>query len=293
MKKLKVVILNTNDEVLLTKKNGIYDIPTFICNNDDNYKKTLASKLKDTYGIKTKEDYFEYRAHNKKGIFYYSYEPNNIQEFKKNKENLVWIDKRDLKDVLLEDKNDYSNLIKMLSKVLKSRFTYSNKDKDSYIKLIKEAKSKDEKEYFQDKMFYAFTNKDMNKLDAKYRKKFAFLLANDINLIKILKQNEYINSIKNQNLFDLTYEEALLIGKKDVWYKAWQEAYELFSSIPSILRNNLFLIEKETKLSSKNYLTPNVLYKSYLRYKNATVEEIKKDLKERENKMNKNKIIKK
>lgn len=293
MKKLKVVILNTNDEVLLTKNNGIYDVPTFICNNDDDYKKTLARKLKNTYGIKTKEEYFEYRAHNKKGIFYYSYEPYNIEEFKKNKENLVWIDKRDLKDVLLEDKNDYSNLIKMLSKVLKSRFTYSNKDKDSYIKLIKEAKSKDDKDYFQDKMFYAFTNKDMNKLDAKYRKRFAFLLANDINLIKILKQNEYINSIKSQNLFDLTYEEALLIGKKDAWYKAWQEAYKLFSSIPSILRNNLFLIDKETKLSSKNYLTPNVLYKSYLRYKNATVEEIKKDLKQRENKMNKNKITKK
>ncbi len=288
MKKLKVVILNTNDEVLLTKNNGIYDVPTFICNDDDDYKKVLAYKLKNTYKLKTKEEYFEYRAHNKKGIFYYSYEPYNIEEFKKNKENLVWIDKRDLKDVLLEDKNDYSNLIKMLSKVLKSRFTYSNKDRDTYIKSIKEAKSKNEKDYFQDKMFYAFTNKDMNKLDAKYRKKFTSLLATDINLIKILKQEEYISSLKIQNILDLTYSEAELIGKKEEWKYCQEKAYLLFSSMQNLLDDNLFLVEKEKKLSPKNYLTPNVFYKSYLRYKDMSVDEIKKDLKERE-KINNNK----
>ncbi len=252
MKKINVIIFNTKEEILLLYENGKYTFP-YIKNNSNDNKNLVINFLKDEYEIDASKNLLSKKYEDEDDIFY-CYDESVIKEDVKDKLHSFWI-----------NKNIFENIV----------INNNSKEPDKVF----------------DAFFLPITPEYSKKLNEFYEYKNVFLsiLAGQIDLIKVLKQEEYINSIKSQNILDLTYSEAELIGKKEEWKYCQEKAYHLFSAIPSLLRDNLFLVEKEKKLSEKNYLTPNVFYKSYLRYKDMTVDEIKKDLKEREKIKNKKK----
>ena len=52
MKTLKVISFNSNKEILLLDNDGKYDLPSFTCNDNINYKEFLKKALKEKYKLK-------------------------------------------------------------------------------------------------------------------------------------------------------------------------------------------------------------------------------------------------
>lgn len=295
MKTLKVISFNSNKEILLLDNDGKYDLPSFTCNDNINYKEFLKKALKEKYKLKTKDEYFIYKFSCGNTLYYYSEEPYNKDEFKKNANNLLWINEMELKDFLSAQKENYNELIKVLSRALRTNFSYSLKEREKNEEAYNNAKNTLEKNYIASKHINSIIGHDPKKLDNSYKKIILEEFNKDINLIITLKEKEYIDSLKASKLSELTYKEACLISKDKEWNELLDIIYpKLYLFLLKKDKNNLNgkkydILEEEIKLSEKKDFTPAILINLCQKCINSSFDDIFNDMLKRRKKANKEK----
>lgn len=295
MKALKVISFNSNKEILLLDNDGKYDLPSFTCNDDINYKEFLKKALKEKYKLKTKDEYFIYKFSYGNTLYYYSEEPYNKDEFKKNNDNLLWINEMELKDFLSAQKENYNELIEVLSKALGTNFSYSLKEREENEEAYNNAKNALEKNYIALKHINSIIGHDPKRLDNSYKKIILEEFNKDINLIITLKEKEYIDSLKASKLSELTYKEACLISKDKEWNELLDIIYpKLYLFLLKKDKNNLNgkkydILEEEIKLSEKKDFTPAILINLCQKCMNSSFDDIFNDMLKRRKKANKEK----
>ena len=285
MKTLKVISFNSNKEILLLDNDGRYDLPSFTCNDDINYKEFLKKALKEKYKLKTKDEYFIYKFSYGNTLYYYSEEPYNKDEFKKNTDNLLWINEMELKDFLSSQKENYNELIEVLSKAIGTNFSYSLKEREKNEEAYNNAKNTLEKNYIASKHINSIIGHDPKKLDNSYKKIILEEFNKDMNLIITLKEKEYIDSLKASKLSELTYKEACLISKDKEWDRLFKKIYHnlyftfLKNNEDDIKKEKYDALVKEIKTLNSKKLTPALLATLCNKCKNSLNEKASKNTK--------------
>ncbi len=289
MNKTYCIIFNTNDEILILKNGNEYSLPS-ISRNTSNKKEHLTKYLYDSFGLNVKKSYLIPKESYENEKYFLCEEPYIIDEFnpdEKIKKQIIWISKRDLKDVLLSNrKNKFSNtLIDALNKILGSGFSFSNKERNSLLKEMEVASNEGNTLYFnyltRKSMCLAMGNKQkLEENDSVYSLELIRLLCKDITLLHNKKLNEYKEKLKNTSLADLTEKEANLIGKHDKWSKLFNSVYnKTFMHLPPIPTCRCInYIEEEIKFQNKDDITPNVIISLYKRYKDKSYKEVHDDI---------------
>lgn len=289
MKTLKVISFNSNKEILLLDNDGKYNLPSFECNDNINYKEFLKKTLKEKYKLKTKDEYFIYKFSCGNTLYFYCEEPYNKNEFKNDTKDLLWINEMELKDVL-NDKNQ-GELIEVLSKIMGTNFSYSLEERKENKKNYYNSKSNLAKNYFALKHISSIVGRDTKMLDNDYKKIILKEFNKDINLIITLKEKEYIDSLYALDISELTYNEACLISKEKEWDTLFKKVYpKLYSYL--LKKNNgvkrkYDILVEEIKLSDKKEFTPKLLIDLYQKCINSSFEEIYNDMLNRRKKANK------
>lgn len=284
MKSLKCVIFNSNKDILMiSQNNDKYDLPNFNCDDNEPEKTYLAWVLNKQFGLKTRPEYFIYKLSNDGYVYYYCEEPYNLNEFKIKTDNMVWINESDLKEFILNGKNNNKNeLIKVLSMVLGSNFSYAKFERKDNIRKMNNANNNLEKDYYLKKHFNMIIGNDSSKFDEEYKKELMKKFLNDINfLINQLQGNEQVSQLIIMPVEMLTAEEAELVGKKDEWEKELNKSLQLIDKLAHIPKNGTNYFYEELNFQNKNDFTPFMLNELYEKYKDKSYDEIMKEVKKR------------
>lgn len=289
MNKTYCIIFNTNDEILMLKNGNEYSLPS-ISRNTTNKKEHLTKYLYDNFGLSVKKSYLIPKESYENEKYFLCEEPYGIDEFnpdEKIKRQIIWISKRDLKDILLSNhKNKFSNtLIDALTKILGSGFSFSNKERNSLLKEMEVASNNGNTLYFNylsSKSMYLITS-DKQKLeenDHEYSLELIRLLCKNITLLHNKKLSEYKEKLKSTRLSDLTEKEASLIGMHDKWAKLFKSVFDKTSkflpAIPTCRCINY--VDEEIKFQNKDGITPSMMVSLYKRYKNKSYKEVHDDI---------------
>ncbi len=289
MNKTYCIIFNTNNEILILKNNNEYSLPS-ISGNTSNKKAHLSKYLYDNFGLKVKKSYLILQKSYENEDYFLCEEPYDIYEFnsdEKIKKQMVWISKRDLKDVLLSNHNNrFSNtLIDALTKTLGSGFSFSNKERNELLKEMQIASDEGNNLYFnyltRKSMCLVMGNKqELSKNEYEYSLELIKVLCRDITLLHDKKLNEYKEKLTNTHLADLTEKEASLIGKHDKWSKLFKSVYNKTSKhLPARPTCRCIdYIEEEIKFQNKDAITPNVMISLYEKYRGKSYGEIRDDI---------------
>lgn len=289
MNKTYCIIFNTNDEILMLKNGNEYSLPS-ISRNTTNKKEHLTKYLYDNFGLNIKKSYLIPKESYENEKYFLCEEPYGIDEFnpdEKIKRQMIWISKRDLKDVLLSNhKNKFSNtLIDALTKILGSGFSFSNKERNSLLKEMEVASNNGNTLYFNylsRKSMYLIMNNEqkLEENEHEYSLELKRLLCNDIALLHNKKLSEYKEKLKSTPLSDLTEKEAILVDKHDKWAKLFKfvskKASMHLPAIPTCRCINY--IDEEIKFQNKDDITPSIIVSLYKRYKNKSYKEVHDDI---------------
>lgn len=287
---LYVVLFDVNRNIALFKNKNDYNLPCCKTVNGKNNELTLCEYLKKEFGLNAKEEDFKLKVKEDKNLYYYCYNPYFIKEFKHNLNKITWIKEDVLKDVLTNLNTTNSNkLIEVLTKILKSNFSFSKTERKYLINKIKDAKESNDAltyNYYLDTIKSKLLNKNnQSEIDKRYQEQLRILKKQETQIKE--ENNEktkyecYLEELKSTDLIYLTEKEAKLIGKYDEWDKIMTKAFELQHFIPSNPNgDNMFLFDAEIKLQEKDDITPNVLFELASKYKNRPYEEVKENLQE-------------
>lgn len=274
--RMHVILTDVFKNLALLKKDDEYELPSCYGDNEDD-KITVCNYLKNEFGLEVKPADLSLKVIEKNDYYYYCYTPFFKNEFKHNLDKITWIKENALKDVLTSVNSSYANkLTSVLTKILKSNFSFSKTERKDVIEKMKEAKEKGDTlafNYYFDIGKSKLLNKDdEEKIKERYKQQ----------LIKDQEEKErleYLKRLNSTDLKDLTEKEAILIGKLDDWEKEIKKAFKIQYLIPTNPNgNNFYLFEAEMKLQEKNDVTPNILYELALKYKNQSYQDAKNDL---------------
>lgn len=292
MKKVYCIIKNLNGDILTIRNKNKYFLPTFLVESGSS-KRYLTSKLYKNFGLNVKKSYLILKEEVNDNLYYLCEEPYSIDEFKidgRKKRKLVWVPVIKLKDTL--PKND-TITTKVLSKILFTKFSFSQNERNEMGKLINKAKENNDElisNYLLDKMLYLATGQQdkIDENEKKYSNELIKLLCSDLQLTFEKKLNE-------MDLFDLTLDEAKMAGKQKEWEEEFRKWYYyivgILPTIPARCRINYYV--EACKLENKDGITINILLDLYKRYKNKDYFEIRDDIRKRQKeKLKKEKQIK-
>ncbi len=280
--KLHIILFDSDKNIALFKNKDAYDLPSCDTLNDEDII-TLCDYLKNEFGLDVKKDALELKIKDDENSYYYCHEPYFLKEFKRNLDKITWIKENELKDVLIKINTPHSNkLIEVLTKILRSNFSFSKKERSDLMKKMEEAKESGDtlalNFYFDIAMSRLLNKNNENEIYERYQKK----LGKSNGPKKESKKTEYENYIEklcNTDLIYLTQKEATLIGRFDEWEKKMEDAFKLRYFIPiNPNGNNMFLFEAEMKLQGKDDITPNIIYELASKYKGQSYEDAEKDL---------------
>ena len=281
--KLYIVLRDVNQNIALLKLNDEYYLPSCHAVNDKDNKLTLCDYLKKEYGLKARKEYFELKIEDK-DLYYYCYEPYTLEEFKRNQDKITWIKENVLKDVLTKLNTSNSNkLIEVLTKILKSNFSFSKSEREDLSSKMKEAYDNNDMlafNYYSEIAKSKLTNKNnQSEINKRYQEQLRKLKEQEEKRKKELEYENHIKELNNTDLIYLTKKEAKLIGKYDEWIEIINKAFRLQHLIPiNPNGSNICLFDAEMKLQGKDDITPNVIYELATRYKDSSYEEAKENL---------------
>lgn len=281
--KLYIVLRDVNQNIALLKLNDEYYLPSCHAVNDKDNTLTLCDCLKKEYGLKARKEYFELKIEDK-DLYYYCYEPYTLEEFKRNQDKITWIKENVLKDVLTKLNTSNSNkLIEVLTKILKSNFSFSKSEREDLSSKMKEAYDNNDTlafNYYSEIAKSKLTNKNnQSEINKRYQEQLRKLKEQEEKRKKELEYENHIKELNNTDLIYLTEKEAKLIGKYDEWIEIINKAFRLKHLIPiNPNGSNIYLFDAEMKLQGKDDITPNVIYELATRYKDSSYEEAKENL---------------
>ncbi len=285
MNKTYCIIFNTDDQILILKKNNEYSLPS-ISGNASNKKKHLTKYLYDNFGLNVKKSYLIPKETYQNEEYFLCEEPYTINEFnpvEKIKKQVIWISKRDLKDVLLSNSNNKfpNTLIDALTKIFSSSFSFSNKERNELLNEIKAASNEGNTLYLnylvrKSKCLVTDNKRELYENEDEYSLELIKLLCKDIALLHDKKLSKY----KEIPLHELTSKEAKLIGKYEKWSKLFSRIYSnairYLPPIPSTAK--IDYIEEEIKLQNKDDITPNIMISLCKKYKGKSYKEVHDDI---------------
>lgn len=289
MNKIYCIIFNTNDEILILNKNNEYSLPN-ISGYDSNKKRHLSKYLYDNLGLNVKKSYLTFKESYEKEEYFICEEPYEKDELNPNKElkkQITWISKRDLKDVLLSDKNNQftNTLIDSLTKIFKSSFSFSNNERNALLNEMEKATDEGNILYTtyaaSKAMCLISDNKqELYKNESEYSLELIKLLCKDISLLHDKKIKEYKEKLKETPLYELTSKEAALIGKHEKWSQLFKRIYDFtIKHLPPIPNKaKIDYIEEEIKFQNKDDVTPGIMISLYKNYKDKSYSEIRADI---------------
>ncbi len=281
---LYIVLFDVDKNIALFKNNDDYNLPCCKTMDDKNNELTLCEYLKKEFGLNAKEEDFKLEINDDNNLYYLCYEPYFLNEFKRNLDKITWIKEDVLKDVLTNLNTKNSNkLIQVLTKILRSNFSFSKSERKFLIDKMKEAKESNDTllyNYYSEIAKSKILNKDnLDEINKRYGEQFKIRKTQEEKRIKEIERQNYINKLKETDLIDLTEEEAKLIGRYDEWDEIMTDFFKGHYLIPVNPKgNNMFLFDAEMKLQGKTDITPNVLFQLVIKYHDCTYEEAKEDL---------------